>query len=123
MANGNGCTDEPDWQEELPPGLAAWFAIEECVGETIDALSALDDETDFALTFLSDVHRAVKGWVSWEMWAAILEPGQFTPDRLLVKVLEGGVDPQQQPRSSPATLPRPGLGTEWRAFCGGKDDE
>jgi hypothetical protein len=39
MANGNGRSDAPDEDAELPPGLSAWFAIEECVGETLDALS------------------------------------------------------------------------------------
>ena len=38
MANGNGRSDAPDETDELPPGLSAWFAIEECVGETLDAL-------------------------------------------------------------------------------------
>ena len=42
MANGNGRSDAPDDRDELPPGLSAWFAIEECVGETLHDL--LDQE-------------------------------------------------------------------------------
>ena len=120
MANGNGRQDAPDGRDELPPGLSAWFAIEECVGETVDALQALDDQADRAVEFVSDLHRAVKVWLSFELWAALLDPGHYTPDSLLGALLEDGVDVRQLPRSSPATPPRPRQGTEWRAFEGGE---
>jgi hypothetical protein len=71
MANGNGWTNAPDDREELPPGLSAWFAIEECIGETLDALKALPDDTDRAVAFLADIHKAVKVWLSWELWASL----------------------------------------------------
>jgi hypothetical protein len=120
MANGNGRWVAPDERDELPPGLAAWFAIEECVGETLDALRALGGETDRAVAFVSEVHRAAKVWLSWELWAALLDPGQYTPDSLLLALLEEGVDVQQLPRSSPAMPPRPEQDIEWRAFEGGE---
>jgi hypothetical protein len=120
MANGNGRSDAPDETDELPPGLSAWFAIEECVGETLDALTAFGDEAGEAVSFVSGIHRAVKVWLSWELWAALLDPGHYTPDSLLSSVLDRGVDVQQLPRSSPATSPRPGQAGEWRAFESGE---
>jgi hypothetical protein len=121
MANGNGRWDAPDERDELPPGLSAWFAIEECVGETLDALDALGGDTAQAVEFVSGIHWAVKVWLSWELWATLLDPGNHSPDGLLLSLLEDGVDVQQLPRSSPATPPRPGQRTEWRAFEGGED--
>jgi hypothetical protein len=121
MANGNWREDAPNERDELPPGLSAWFAIEECVGETLDALDAMSGETSRAVEFVSGIHRAVRVWLSWELWATLLDPGNHSPDGLLLSLLEGGVDVRQLPRSSPATLPRPGQGTEWRAFEGGED--
>jgi hypothetical protein len=121
MANGNGRSDAPDARDELPPGLSAWFAIEACLGETLAALDALDGETDRAVAFVSGIHQAVKTWLSWELWGTLLDPGHYTPDSLLLSLLEDGVDVQQLPRSSPATPPRPGQGTEWRAFDAGED--
>jgi hypothetical protein len=118
MANGNGRSDAPDERDELPPGLSAWFAIEECVGETLDALTALGEDADQAHAFVSGIHRAVKVWLSWELWAALLDSGHYTPDSLLESVLDRGVDVHQLPRSSPATPPRPGQAGEWRAFEG-----
>ena len=115
MANGNDWADAPDDREELPPGLAGWFAIEEVVGETLDALGK---DADQAHTFVSGIHRGVKAWLSWELWAALLDPGHYSPDSLLESVLERGVDVHQLPRSSPATSPRPGQAGEWRAFEG-----
>jgi hypothetical protein len=120
MANGNGRSDAPDETDELPPGLSAWFAIEECVGETLDALTAFGDEADGAVAFVSGIHGAVKAWLSWELWAAMLDPGHYTPDGLLAALLERGVDVRQLPRSSPATPPRAGQAGEWRAFEGGE---
>jgi hypothetical protein len=120
MANGNGRLDASDERDELPPGLSAWFAIEECVGETLDALAALGGEANQAHAFVSGIHRAVKAWLSWELWAALLDPGHYSPDSLLESVLERGVDMQQLPRSSPATPPRSGQAGEWRAFEGGE---
>jgi hypothetical protein len=122
VANGNGRDDASDEDtEELPPGLAAWFAIEACVGETLDALQVLDSETDRVIEFVSGIHQAVKTWLTLELWAALVDAGQYTPDSLLASVLEHGVDIQQLPRSSPATPPRPGQDIEWRAFEGGDD--
>jgi hypothetical protein len=119
MEDGNGRPDaHDDDREELPPGLSAWFAIEECVGETIDALQALGGETDRAVAFVAGIHEAVKTWLSWELWATLLDPGHYTPDGLLVALLERGVDVQQLPRSGPATPPRSVRGIEWRAFEG-----
>jgi len=119
MANGNGRSDAPEERDELPPGLAAWFAIEECVGETLDALQALPD-ADRAVAFVGGVHEAVRIWLSWELWAALLDSGHYSPDSLLEALLEDGVDVQQLPRSDPATPPRPGRPSEWRAFDGGE---
>jgi hypothetical protein len=62
MIEGNWRSDASDERDELPPGLAAWFAIEECVAETLDALKALDGETDRAVAFVSGTHGAVKTW-------------------------------------------------------------
>jgi hypothetical protein len=120
MANGNGRAEAPDERDELPPGLSAWFAIEECVGETLDALTALGEDASQAVAFVSGIHRAVKVWLSWELWAALLDPGHYTPDSLLAALLERGVDVHQLPRSSPATCPRPGQAGEWRAFEAGE---
>ena len=120
MANGNGRSDVPDEDAALPPGLSAWFAIEECVGETLDALTAFGDEAGEAVAFVSGIHRAVKAWLSWELWAALLDPGQYTPDSLLKALFDDGVDVQQLPRSGPATPPRAGRPIEWRAFEGGE---
>ena len=116
--------DAPDERDELPPGLTAWFAIEECVGETLDALSALSGETDGAVELVTGIHQAVRTWLSWELWAALLEPGRYSPDSLLQALLEEGLDVQQLPRSEPATPPRPGRTCEWRAFPppGGEDN-
>jgi hypothetical protein len=116
MANGNGRSDAPDDVDELPPGLAAWFAIEECVGETLDALTALGGETARAVELVTGIHQAVKMWLSWELWAALLEPGRYSPDSLLLALLEDGVDVEQLPQSEPATPPRSGRAIEWRAF-------
>jgi hypothetical protein len=121
MEDGNGRPHAPDEQDELPPALSALFAIEECVGETVDALAPFGDEADQAHAFVSGIHRAVKVWLSWELWAALLDPGHYTPDSLLESVLERGVDVHQLPRSGPATPPRPApRGMEWRAFEGGE---
>src|SRR5215211_5403193 len=92
MANGNGRSDAPDETDELPPGLSAWFAIEECVGETLDALRALGGETEQAVALVSDMHQTVKVWLSWELSAALLDPGQYTPDGLLRALLDEGVE-------------------------------
>jgi len=119
MAEGTGLAGPPDESNQLPPGLAAWFAIEECVGETVDALEALDGETDRAVELVSGIHRAVRVWLSWELWAALLDPGQYTPDSLLAALLEEDVDVRQLPREEEATPPRPGQASEWRAFEGG----
>ncbi len=119
MANGNGWSGAPDDREGLPPGLSAWFAIEECVGETLNALEALGGDTDRAVELVSGIHRVVKVWLSWELWASLLEPGHYTPDSLLAALLENGVDVRQLPREKEATPPRPGQGNEWRAFDGG----
>lgn len=117
MDDGNGRADAPpEWFDELPVGLANWLAIEECVGESLDALSALDGETDRAVEFLSRIHRVVKAWATWELWAALLDPGGNSPDEILESVLERGVDLRQVGRVGPATRPRPGRGTGWRAF-------
>jgi hypothetical protein len=117
MANGNGGADAPaEWFDELPAGLANWLAVEEVVGESLDALSALDGETDRAVEFLSGIHRAVKVWASWELWATLQDPGGGSPDELLESLLERGVDVRQLGRVGPATRPRAGRGTDWRAF-------
>jgi hypothetical protein len=121
MANGNGRPDAPDEDAELPPGLSAWFAIEECVGETLDALRALPDETGQAVAFLARMHAAVKVWLSWELWACLLDSGQYSPDSLLESLLDRGVDVRQLPRSGPATPPQTGRAIEWRAFEGSED--
>ena len=118
MANGNGRSDAPDERDELPPGLSAWFAIEECVGETLDALRALGGETQQALALVSEIHQTVKVWLSWELWAALLDPGQYTPDGLLRALLDG-VSTFITPAIGPATPPRTGRAIEWRAFEGG----
>jgi hypothetical protein len=118
MANGNGRSDAPDESAELRTGLSAWFAIEECVGETLDALAARGGETDRRVAFVAGIHEAAKTWLSWELWATLLDPGHYTPDSLLVALLEHGVD-VQLPRSGPATPPRPARAIEWRAFEGG----
>jgi hypothetical protein len=120
MANGNGRSDAPDERDELPPGLAAWLAVEEVVRETLDALQALDGETDQAIALVSGIHRATKTWIAWEVWAVLLAPGPYTPDSLLRAVLEEGVDVRQLPRSGPATPPQTGRAIEWRAFEGGE---
>jgi hypothetical protein len=122
MEDGNGSSRAPNDREALPPGLSAWFAIEECVSETFDALEALDGETERAVGLVSGIHKAVSVWLSWELWATLLEPGHYTPDSLLAAVLEDGVDVHQLPRSSPATPPRPGHGNEWSAFGAGESD-
>jgi hypothetical protein len=124
MAEATGRPDAPDDDAELPPGLSAWFAIEECVGETLDALKALDGETERAVELVAGIHHAVKTWLSWELWATLLDPGGYTPDSLLLALLEDGVDVQQLPRSEPSTPPRPGRAIEWRAFPppGGEND-
>lgn len=123
VENGNGRAGAPDDSEddadELPPGLSAWFAIEEVVGETLSALESLGGETDHAVAFLTGLHRAVRVWLSWEMWAALLDAGQHTPNSLLHSVIDRGVDTRQLPRFAPATPPRTGQGHEWRAFGGG----
>jgi hypothetical protein len=116
MVDDNGRSDAPDEDAELPPGLSAWFAIEEGVGETLDALKALDGETARAVELVAGIHRAVKTWLSWELWAALLERGRYSPDSLLLALLEDGVDVEQLPRSEPATPPRSGRAIEWRAF-------
>jgi len=116
MADDNGRSHAPDEDAELPPGLTAWFAIEECVGETLDALKALGGETERAVELVAGIHQVVKTWLSWELWAALLDPGGYTPDSLLMALLEDGVDLQQLPRSEPATPPRTGRAVEWRAF-------
>ena len=119
MANGNGRSDAPEDGDELPPGPSAWFAIEECVGETLDALRALGGETEQAVALVSEMHQTVKVWLSWELWAALLDPGQYTPDGLLRALLDEGVDVRQLPRSCPATPPQTGRAVEWRAFEAG----
>jgi hypothetical protein len=119
MANGNGRLNAPQNRGGSPPGLTAWFAIEECVSETLDALEGLDSESLWADEFLTGIHWAVKAWLSWELWAALLPPGCYTPDSLLETVLDRGVDPRQLDRSSPASPPRPGQAGEWRAFATG----
>ena len=123
MAEATGRPDAPDGDAELPPGLSAWFAIEECVRETLDAVKALGGENDRAVEFVAGIHPAVRTWLSWELWAALLDPGHYSPDRLLVALLEDGVDVEQLPRSEPATPPRPSRAIEWRAFPppGGED--
>ena len=119
MANSNERPGAPDETHELPPGLSAWFAIEECVGETLDALRALGGETEQSVALVSEMHQTVKVWLSWELWAALLDPGQYTPDGLLRALLDDGVDVRQLPRSGPATPPQTGRAIEWRAFEGG----
>ena len=123
MSDASGHSDAPQGDAELPLGMAAWFAIEECVGETLDALKALGGETERAVALVAGIHQAVKTWLSWELWAALLEPEGYTPDSLLLALLEDGVDVQQLPRSEPATPPWPGRAIEWRAFPppGGED--
>jgi hypothetical protein len=121
VVDGSGCPDAPDEEECLPPGLAAWFAIAECVGETLDALRGLPGEAEQAMTFMSYLHGEVRTWLSWELWAALLGPGQYSPDSLLEALLREGVDVRQLARSSPASPPRPGTAPEWRAFTAGDD--
>lgn len=121
MDDASGRADAPNENNELPPALAAWLAIEKCVAETSSALEALDDDTEHAALVISGIHRAVRVWLSWEFWATLLDPGQYSPDSLLSAVPEQGVDVCQVGRSSPATPPRPGQGSEWRAFEGGDD--
>ena len=122
MANGNGRSDAPDERDELPPGLSAWFAIEECVGETLDALRALGEDADQAHAFVSGIHRAVKVWLSWELWAALLDPGHYTPGQ------PAGVASGRErrraaaPAGGPSTPPVWGRAAEWRAFTDGSDD-
>ena len=125
MAEATGRPDASDGDAELPPGLSAWFAIEECVGETLDAVEALGAENDRAVEFVAGIHHAVRTWLSWELWAALLDAGHYSPDSLLSALLEDGVDVEQLPRSEPATPPRPGRAIEWRAFHppDGEDDE
>ena len=118
MANGNGRSDAPDEGDELPPALSAWFAIEECVGETLDALRALGGETEQAVASVSEMHQKVKIWLSWELWAALLDPEHYTPDGLLRALLDEGLDVRQLPRSGPATPPQTGRAIECRAFEG-----
>jgi hypothetical protein len=57
--------------------------------------------------------------VSWELWATLFDPGHYSPDSLVLSLLEDGVEVRQQGRSSPATPPRPPQAKEWRAFEGG----
>ena len=111
MGNGNGRSDAPDDQDELPPGLSAWFAIEECVGETLDALRAIGGETEQAVALLSEMHQTVKVWLSWELWAALLDPGQYTPDGLLRALLDEGVDVRHS--RDPARPPRHRRDAPW----------
>ena len=120
MAHGNGRSDARDESAELPPGPPAWCSIEECAGETLDALKTLGGEAGQAVAFVSGIHEAVKTWLSWELWATLLDPAHYTPNSLLLALLERGGDVQQLPRSSPASLPRSGQGIEWRAFEGGE---
>jgi hypothetical protein len=120
VADDNGRSDALEERDELPPGLSAWFAIEECVGETLDTLRALGGETEQSVALMSEMHQIVKVWLSWELWAALLDPGQYTPDSLLKALLDDGVDVQQLPRSGPATPPQAGRPIEWRAFEGGE---
>ena len=119
MDDGTARPDAPDDEEQLPPGLAAWLAIEACVGETIEALDKLGDETSRASAFVLGIHRAAKVWLSWELWATVLDPGHYTPDELLTALLERGVDVRLLGQDGPATPPRPGQPSEWKAFRDG----
>jgi hypothetical protein len=58
----------------------------------------------------------VKVWATWEFWAVLLDPGGESPDELLERLLERGVDVRQVGRVGRATRPRPGRATEWRVF-------
>lgn len=117
MDDGNGRPDASDeGPAELPPGLAALFAIEACVGETIDALQWIDGDAEQALKFVEGIHRAVKVWLSWEMWAALLPAGDHTPDGLFAEILDKGVDVCGLGAEAPATPPETGHAREWSAF-------
>jgi hypothetical protein len=116
MADDNGRADARDEDAELPPGLSAWFAIEECVGETLNALTALGDDADQAHAFVSGIHRAVKAWLSWELWAALLDP--TTRPTVCSSPCWTAAWACTSCRGPPATSPRPGQAGEWRAFEG-----
>jgi hypothetical protein len=116
MANDSESADALDETEELPPSLGAWFAIEECVGATLDALAAFDDEASASVEFVSEIHRRVKSWLAFEFWAALLDPGLYTPDTLLVSLIERGVSTQRLPAAAPVVAPRPLGRIAWKAF-------
>jgi hypothetical protein len=122
VVNGNGYFDVPEEESELPASLAAWLAIEECVSETLDVLGKLGGETDRALAFVDDIHRRVKVWLTWELWASLLDPGHYSPDGLLDALVERGVDVRAVGRwSALPTVPQSGRGADWRAFEDGAD--
>ena len=121
MANDSEGADALDEEAELAPELAAWFAIEECVGATLDALAAFGDEATVAVAFVSQIHWAVQSWLAFEFWAALLDRGLYTPDTLLVSLLERGVNTTRLPRQSPVMPPRPLGRIAWRAFGSGDD--
>jgi hypothetical protein len=119
MANDSESAGALDETDELPPELAAWFAVEECVGATLDALAGFGDEASASVEFVSEIHRGVKSWLAFEFWAALLDPGLYTPDALLDSLLERGVNTARLPRSSPVVPPRPFGRIEWKAFGSG----
>ncbi len=121
MAQDSESADALDEESELPPELAAWFAIEACVGATMDALAAFGDDASVALACVSDIHRAVKSWLAWEFWASLMDRGLYTPDTLLVGLLERGVDTVRLPRPSEVELPRMLGPIAWKAFGSGDD--
>ena len=121
MVNDSESADALDEEAELPPELAAWFAIEECVGATLDALAAFGDHATVSVAFVSEIHWAVKSWLAFEFWAALLDEGLYTPDTLLMSLLERGVDTTRLPRQSPVQPPRPLVRIAWKAFGSGND--
>lgn len=92
MTKVNGRLDAQDRDDELPPGLARWLGIEEAISQTIEGLEALDDDCAQSIQFVQKVHAGVKAWLTWELWASLLDRDNYSPDELLVALLERGVD-------------------------------
>jgi hypothetical protein len=119
VVNDSESADALDEKDELPPELAAWFAVEDVVGATLDALAAFGGEATEAVAFVSNIQANVKSWLAFEFWACLLDRGLYTPDTLLVSLLERGVSTDKLPRQSPVVPPRPLGRIEWKAFESG----
>jgi hypothetical protein len=101
--------------DELPPGLANWLAIEECVSATLSRLRSFGAEAGDASAFVDDIYRRVKVWLTFEFWAGLVEGG-YTPDTLFSGLSKDPGSIAVVGQFETPTLPRIENEPEWPAF-------